>query len=520
MTGQTLLAIDNGTQSVRALLFDLRGNLLAKSRVPIDNYQSSAPGLLELDPEDFWKGVCQACQALWLLPGVDRRSLAGVSITTQRSTVVNLDIDGKPLRPAIIWLDQRRTPGLKPVGGLWGLGFALTGMTETVKYLQAEAEANWIRTFQPEIWRKTHKYLFLSGYLTYQMTGQYRDSAGCQVGYVPFDYQKMKWIGKSNWKWEAVPMDPGILPELVPPAGILGHITGMAAEQTGIPVGLPLIAAAADKACEVIGAGCIEPDTACLSFGTTATINTTHKKYLEVIPLIPPYPSAVPGSYSLELSITRGYWMVSWFKKEFAQPEQIQADEMGVEAEELFDQLVNDSPPGAMGLMLQPFWSPGIKVPGPEAKGAVIGFGDVHTRSHLYRSILEGLAFALREGAERTSARSGIPIKEIRVVGGGSQSKAAMQITADVFGLPTTRPHVYEASGLGAAIDLAVGLGLHRDFPAAVKEMTRPADHFEPNPKFHQIYNELYLRVYKKMYKQLKPLYEEIRAITGYPPKV
>ena len=104
-----------------------------------------------------------------------------------------------------------------------------------------------------------------------------------------------------------------------------------------------------------------------------------------------------------------------------------------------------------MGLMLQPYWSPGLKSPGPEAKGAIIGFGDVHTRAHLYRAILEGLAYALREGKERMESRSGVPITELRVSGGGSQSNAAMQLTADIFGLPTARPHIYETSGLGAA---------------------------------------------------------------------
>ena len=130
--------------------------------------------------------------------------------------------------------------------------------------------------------------------------------------------------------------------------------------------------------------------------------------------------------------------------------------------------------------MLQPYWSPGLKVPGPEARGAIIGFGDVHTRAHLYRAILEGLAYALREGAERTAQRSGVPITELRVAGGGSQSDAAMQITADIFGLPASRPHVYEASGLGAAIDAAVGLGLHPDFDTAVSEMTHLGETFEP----------------------------------------
>ncbi|RPJ37995.1 MAG: carbohydrate kinase, partial [Chloroflexi bacterium] len=237
------------------------------------------------------------------------------------------------------------------------------------------------------------------------------------------------------------------------------------------------------------------------------------------IPLIPPYPAAVPDSYSLEIQVYRGYWMVCWFKREFGQPGQHLASEMGIEAEDLFDEMVNTVPPGSLGLTLQPFWSPGLRVPGPEAKGAVIGWGDAHTRAHLYRSILEGLAYALREGTERTSKRSGVAVTEVRVAGGGSQSAAAMQLTADIFGLPVNRPHLYEASGLGAAIDAAVGLGLHRDFVTAVSEMTRLGITFEPNPINHRIYDELYNRVYLHMYGRLRPLYEEIRDITGYPGK-
>ncbi|MCJ7706372.1 MAG: FGGY-family carbohydrate kinase, partial [Anaerolineales bacterium] len=439
MSGDHILAIDNGTQSVRALLFDLRGNLAAKSRVPIEPYFSEAPGLAEQQPAYFWEALCKACQQLWQTTTIPKEAVAGVALTSQRSTLVNVDAQGKPLRPAIVWLDQRRTEGLKPVGGLWGLAFRLAGMSETVAYLQAEAEANWIHTHQPEVWEKTHKYLYLSGYLTYRLIGRFVDSVGCQVGYMPFDYKGLAWSKKWDWKWQAVPMDPAIMPDLVPPAGTLGEISAEASQATGIPAGLPLIAAAADKACEVLGAGCLDPRIGCLSYGTTATINTTHQKYVEVIPLIPPYPAAVPGRYSLESQIYRGYWMVTWFKQEFGLREQRLAQERGVEPEALFDELVQAIPPGSQGLTLQPYWSPGLKHPGPEAKGAIIGFGDVHTRAHIYRAILEGLAYALREGAERTTRRSGIAIDQLRVAGGGSQSNAAMQLTADVFGLPASR---------------------------------------------------------------------------------
>jgi sugar (pentulose or hexulose) kinase len=206
--------------------------------------------------------------------------------------------------------------------------------------------------------------------------------------------------------------------------------------------------------------------------------------------------------------------MVSWFKQEFGLREMRIAQERDIEPEDLFDDLVHHVPPGSEGLVLQPFWSPGLRFPGPEARGAIIGFSDVHTRAHLYRAILEGLAYALREGAERTAKKSRIPITELRVAGGGSQSRAALQLTADIFGLPTSRPHVYEASGLGAAIDLAVGVGLHPDFPTAVAEMTHIKDTFEPDPKNQEIYDGLYQRVYLRMYKKLRPLYDEIRDIS------
>lgn len=519
MSKDHILAIDCGTQSVRALLFDLRGSLIHKSRVPIEPYFSEQPGWAEQHPTYFWDSLCTACQQLWQGSPVSKEAVAGVALTAQRATMVNVDERGEPLRPAIVWLDQRRTEGLPPVGGLWGLAFRLGSMTETAAYLQAEAEANWVHTCQPEIWERTHKYLFLSGYLTYRLVGRFVDSVGCQVGYMPFDYKRLTWSRNYDWKWQVVPLDKRMLSDLAPPTAILGEITPQAAEATGIPAGLPLIAAAADKACEVVGAGCLAPDVACLSYGTTATVNTTSRRYVEVIPLLPPYPSAVPGAYNLEMQIYRGYWMVSWFRREFGLREEQLACEQGCAPEELFDELVEAVPPGSMGLTLQPYWSPGLKSPGPEAKGAVIGFGDVHTRAHVYRAILEGLAYALREGLERTQKRLGVHTTEVRVSGGGSQSDAAMQITADVFNLPASRPHVYETSGLGAAMDAAVGLGLHPDFETAVKEMTRVSRTFEPRPEVREVYEGLYQRVYKHMYRRLRPLYEEIRRITGYPPR-
>ena len=207
------------------------------------------------------------------------------------------------------------------------------------------------------------------------------NSVSCQVGYLPFDYKHLRWSSKWDWKWQAVPIEPEKLIDLIPPAQQLGEITTEASQATGIPAGLPLIAAASDKACEVIGAGCLEPHIGCLSYGTTATINTTHTKYIEIIPLIPPYPSAIPGAYSLEQQIYRGFWMVSWFKQEFGHVESQLADLHGVEPETLLDELLGSVPPGSQGLILQPYWSPGLKYPGPEA-----AWGSDRIQFHAYTS--------------------------------------------------------------------------------------------------------------------------------------
>ena len=158
-----LLSVDNGTQSLKALIFDLDGQLLACRTVAFSPYFSEHPAWAEQDPDVFWNSLCCACRELFQQYPRFRERIAGMALTTQRATMVNVDKNGKPLRPAILWLDQRKTYGLPPVGGLWGIVFSIAGLRKTVAYLQAEAEANWISTYQPDIWQKTHKLLQVAG---------------------------------------------------------------------------------------------------------------------------------------------------------------------------------------------------------------------------------------------------------------------------------------------------------------------------------------------------------------------
>ncbi|MDA3780243.1 MAG: FGGY-family carbohydrate kinase [Bacteroidales bacterium] len=514
-----ILVIDAGTQSIRAVIIDLKGNICDIEKTTIEAYFSIEPGYAEQNPEYFWEKLCNTTKSLFARTKIDIKKIKGLSITSQRGTVINLDKNGKSLRPAILWLDQRKAKVENWPKGISKQGLKLINLYESITHAIKDGESNWIRQNQPEIWKKTNKFLLLSGYLTYKLCNKYVDSVGCTVGFLPFDYKTQKYSKSRSVNSKMFPIERNKLADLVQASELLGNITSQASEQTGIPEGLPIIAAAADKSCEVLGSGCISPEIACLSYGTTATIQTVNKKYVEVIKFFPPYPSAIPNYYNTEMMIYRGYWMINWFKQEFGHKEVELAKKTGKEPEELFDEMIKDVPPGSMGLTLQPYWSPGVKVPGVEAKGAIIGFGDVHKRSHLYRSILEGLAYSLKDGAMRTEKKTKVKIEKLRVSGGGSQSKNALQLTADIFNMPVEKPHTYETSALGAAINAAVGLKMYPDFESAIENMCRVGEVYYPIPENRDVYDKLYNRVYKKMYNKLKPLYMDIRSITNYPKK-
>ena len=514
MKEQYFLSIDNGTQSVRAIIFDGNGQLIAKSKIDIEPYFSDQKGWAEQHADYFWDSLCQACQELWLKLPISKESIVAVSVTTQRATVVPMGKDNQPLRPAISWLDQRQVETKPKLGKLESAVMSLIRAKPLVDLMHSQAEANWIEQHEPDIWQQVHKFLLLSGYHNYKLTGQYNDAIASTVGFVPFEYKTQQWADEKDWKWRAMPIRPEMLPKVSPAGSVLGEITAAAADATGIPKGLPLIASGSDKACEVLGTGCIDNETGSLSYGSLATLNITSDKYLEAIPFYPAYPGVIPNTFNVEMMVQRGYWMVSWFKKEFGLKEEQLAANQDLNPEKLFDELLSKVPAGCEGLMLQPYWSPS-NGDGPETRGAIIGFNEDHTRAHLYRAMIEGLTYALREGKELLEKRSGKLISRLIVSGGGSQSDQIMQITADIFGMTVLRPHTFETSSLGAAIASAVGVGLYPDFPTAVDKMTHKGDSFDPIDMNKDLYSDLYHKVYKKMYGQLKPSYEAIRSIAN-----
>lgn len=510
-----IIAIDSGTQSIRAVLFDIEGNELAIEQRAFEPYFSLRPGWAEQSTEDYWSKLCTVTNGLMNKIAIDKAAIAGVGITTQRGTVIPMDRDGNALRPAIIWLDQRSVEQQPPLGVLGTALFGAAGLLSAIKYAQKHSIFLWIKLNEPEIYAKTFKFVQASGFFVRKLTGEFNDSVGMVTGIWPFEYDKLRWHPLG------VAYPPlGIAKEhcvrLFRPDEVLGRITRKASRETGLPEGLPVVVGAGDKQSELLGAGAIEQSIAEISFGTATAMHILTRKYIKDSALrFFTWPSAIPNAWDIEMFIHRGFWMITWFKQEFGMREALEAQKRGVAPEVVFDEVIRTIPPGSMGLVLQPYWSP--MVYSKYAKGSIIGFGDVHTRAHIYRAILEGIGFELRRLSELVQARVGVTFREIRVGGGGSKSDTAVQIAADMFGLPVSRMATSEISALGAAIDTAVATGMHPTIEDAVRAMVRTGRTFEPMGQNQRIYNDLYHDVYKRLYTVLEPVNRRIAQITGYP---
>jgi len=504
MSEKLVLSIDCGTQSCRAMLYDAEGTLVAKVKKSYPPYKTAPQGICEQDADLYWDKICEAINEVKAANPVQFERVAGVTLTCMRDVGVCVDKDMKPLRPAILWLDTRKAGYVKlPLHAK--LMFAVSGMTEIVKKKTADCKSNWIQQNEPEIWAKTYKYLQLSAYLTYKLTGNIIDSAASTVGHIPFCYKKSDWYKDKHYMSSMFFVGKDRLYPLAKPGDTLGGVTEDAAKATGIKSGLPVIASGSDKSAETIGTGAIEKDAASISFGTTSTMQLTTKHYVEPLKFMPPYLACYPDRYNPEYIIYRGYWMLTWFVEQFMGKEK----ELGKCVEAGLDKELDTIPPGCNGLYLQPYWNPGIK--SPEARGAIIGFDNAHTAMHLYRAIIEGINYELIFGLRNLEKNAKVKVTHLTASGGGAASDAVLQITADMFGLPITRVQTFETSGLGAAICAFVGLKEFECFDCAIKAMVHEGKTFTPNMEANKFYAKFYDEVYKVTYKRLKPIYKILK---------
>ncbi|TAH74984.1 MAG: carbohydrate kinase [Anaerolineaceae bacterium] len=508
-----ILTFDLGTQSMRGMLLNNQGQIVQLVQHKYETpYYSKNPGWAEQRADFYFDTLCSISKELKEKSPNGYDDVIAVTMTTIRDSSLCLDEHYEPLRDVILWLDSRETKSIKPFPWWAKIALKIVGMEVALKKQYKVSAANWIMENEPEVWAKTDKFIMLSTYLNYKITGQLIDCPANMIGHIPFHYKKRTWLSKNDLKRCMCDIPKSKMCSLIQTEEVVGLITEKMEELSGIPEGLPLIATGSDKGCETLGLSVIHEDQAALSFGTTATIQFATRKYFEPKRFLPSYPGVPKEMYNPEIEIFRGYWLISWFKKEFALKECVEAKERGCEPEIILNERLREVPPGCDGLILQPFWTPGVVT--PNAKGAVIGFSDVHTRIYIYRAIIEGIGFALMDGMYSMERRSGQRIKRIYVAGGGSQSDEICQITANMFGLPLTRIQTHEAAGLGSSIAGFVAMGEFKNYEEAIKHMVHIKDTFEPEMKEYELYQKLYRSVYKRIYPKLLPLYIKIKHLT------
>jgi sugar (pentulose or hexulose) kinase len=508
-----VLTIDFGTQSLRTVLINKDGEIEAIVKRKYDPvYISVAKGYAEQDPDFYFENLIVALKELANNNKDKLDRIKGATIATFRDSSVQLDKDLKPVRKSILWLDQRMAKGSEKIPALYSLIFKLVGMGETIKLNRSRTMAHWLKENEPESWAKTYKYVNISTYLTYKLTNNLVDSAANLTGHYPIDFKHRKWYGEKALKGVIFGIPKSMLFELKQPGEEIGEISEEICKLTGLPVGIKLFASGSDKACETIGLGALDKSVGAISYGTASTIEVSNQQYHEPEPFLPAYPAAVPGWYNMEVQVYRGYWMLSWFTKNFASELIDESKIQDMAVEEMLNERMSQIPPGSDGLVLQPYWGPGLRR--PLAKGGIIGFSDIHTREHLYRAIIEGIGYALREGLESIEKSQKHKVKELMISGGGSQSDAICQITADIFNLPVSRVQTFETTSLGAAIATFVALGEFKNVNDAIKAMSHKTTTFTPNPDAVIQYEDLYRKVYLKMYPQLKDVYKHINKFT------
>ena len=304
-----IIAIDSGTQSIRAVLFDRHGTQIALEQADYEPYFSLSPGWAEQRTEDYWTKLCLVCKGLMAKIDIDLRQVCGIGLTSQRNTVIPMDKDGNALRPGIIWLDQRTVANVPPLGKLSKLAIKLAGQTDALRYAQKNSKFLWIKQNEPEIYRKTHKFVQASGFFARKLTGEFRDSYGMISGIYPFDYKALRLYGRvMSFIYDALGIEKKQCVDLYPPDKVLGYVTAQAAQETGLPEGMPVVVAAGDKQCELLGAGAIDPSIAEISFGTGTAMEVITRKYISDGQLrFFTWPAAVPKAWNIEMFIT------AWF---------------------------------------------------------------------------------------------------------------------------------------------------------------------------------------------------------------
>jgi len=307
-----------------------------------------------------------------------------------------------------------------------------------------------------------------------------------------------------------IPRD--MLFDVVKPGYILGYLTDEVAEMVGLPAGMPVVATAHDKAVEALGAGSLVPGTGLISLGTYIGALVPGRENMKDPKNFWSFQASVPGRYLYEcMGVRRGMWTISWFCDQFGEGIINEAKKQGITIEELFNREAEKVPAGCEGLITVHDWAP------PPAavyrKGVMFGFDGRHTRAHIYRSILEGIAFTVKNHMDKMNHELDTPLKQLIISGGGAHSNVFMQIFADIFGVSTRRNKVKGSAAIGCVINAGMAVGAFTSYEEAVAKMVRIDDEFHPNLENTRFYNRLNDKVYRHVNQHFDPILKTLSAL-------
>ena len=504
-----ILAHDTGTGGNKAVLCDLNGKVLYSVYQP---YGLSYPQAewVEQDPDELWRAVAATTRQVLKESGIDPGDVIGVGVSAQMWNTLPVDETGKPLTPMLSWLDLRsvRQADRLMKGDMPSFLFKNTGNIPTAK--DSIPKILWLKEERPEIWERTAYLLDCKEYILFKLTGKIAiDWVGASVYFLFNPHTK-------NWS-EDVCRELGIPLEKLPPAfpctDVIGEITSAAARETGLKAGTPVVICAGDVAVAQSGAGANREGKVHLCIGTATWVGISTGTFRND-PIKPFWGlnHIDPNKYIIAGEMETGGGALMWFRDVLCQEERRQASEMGKSSYDLLTTMAGSIPPGSDKLIFLP-WLSGERAPVLDhyARGGFIGLAMSHNKAHMIRAVMEGVAYHIQwicEAMEKT----GFVIEGFNGIGGGCNSPVWVQTIADVTGRPlrVVKNHM-EAGAVGAALTVAVGLGIHPNMDA-VDDLIEIEYVVHPEKSHRQRYNDLY-RIYRELYTVLVPIHQRLYEV-------
>ena len=497
-----VIGVDCSTTAAKAVVWSARGDALSQDRRTFELSQPR-PGWGEQNAEDWWTASAAAVRRA--VQTVDTSRIGALCITHQRESFVCLDDAGQPLRPAMLWLDTRATAEVEDHGN--AEVHRLTGKPPNPT--PAWYKLLWLWNHELETMSRVGKVVDVHGFLVHKLTGEWLTSWASAD---PLGLVDMSTFDYDDSLLSAVGLERSQLCELRAPGSVLGHLRDDVAAQLGVPAGLPVIAGAGDGQCAQLGTGVTSPGRAYLNLGTGVVSGTFSPDYsygMEYRTLS----AAVPGGYTLETFMGGGTFNLSWFIEKFSGVD-LRALGLDLTPEHVLETAAAKLPPGSDGLLALPYWA-GALTPywDHNARGVLLGLTGAHGKSHVYRALLEGIAFEQRlltSGAEQVL---GEVVTDVIALGGGSRSPVWCQIIADVMQRPLSVVREPESTCLGAGMLGAAAVGLYSSIAEAASAMSGTAATYTPDAPTVAAYDPLYA-VYRDIYPALRELFARLAEAT------